>query len=77
LPAPFAEDGQILPQVPDAGFTDRPPRRSAAPIPSRRLIAGGLLEYITKAVVYRGANQVAVENVPDPKIERPTDAIVV
>jgi threonine dehydrogenase-like Zn-dependent dehydrogenase len=29
-----------------------------------------------KAVVYRGPNQVAVENVPDPKIERPTDAIV-
>jgi len=29
-----------------------------------------------KAVVYRGPNQVAVEDVPDPKIERPTDAIV-
>nr|WP_318530285.1 hypothetical protein [Acidovorax sp. 5MLIR] len=29
-----------------------------------------------KAVVYRGPNQIAVENVPDPKIERPTDAIV-
>lgn len=29
-----------------------------------------------KAVVYRGPHQVAVENVPDPKIERPTDAIV-
>lgn len=30
-----------------------------------------------KAVVYRRCNQVAVENIPDPKIERPTDAIVV
>lgn len=29
-----------------------------------------------KAVVYRGPNQVAVEDVPDPRIERPTDAIV-
>jgi glutathione-independent formaldehyde dehydrogenase len=29
-----------------------------------------------KAVVYRGPRQVAVENVPDAKIERPTDAIV-
>ena len=29
-----------------------------------------------KAVVYRGPRQVAVEDVPDPKIERPTDAIV-
>src|SRR5437764_7666515 len=29
-----------------------------------------------KAVVYRGPHQVAVEDVPDPKIERPTDAIV-
>ena len=29
-----------------------------------------------KAVVYRGPNQVAVEDVPDPKIERPTDAII-
>ena len=29
-----------------------------------------------KAVVYRGPNQVAVEDVPDPKIERQTDAIV-
>jgi threonine dehydrogenase-like Zn-dependent dehydrogenase len=28
-----------------------------------------------KAVVYRGPHQVAVEDVPDPKIERPTDAI--
>ena len=29
-----------------------------------------------KAVVYRGPNQVAVEDIPDPKIERPTDAII-
>ncbi|SNS92774.1 Threonine dehydrogenase [Noviherbaspirillum humi] len=29
-----------------------------------------------KAVVYRGPRKVSVENVPDPKIERPTDAIV-
>jgi hypothetical protein len=29
-----------------------------------------------KAVVYRGPRDVSVENVPDPKIERPTDAIV-
>ncbi|MDB5748747.1 MAG: aldehyde dehydrogenase [Massilia sp.] len=29
-----------------------------------------------KAVVYRGPRNVAVEDVPDPKIERPTDAIV-
>src|SRR5579875_1221859 len=29
-----------------------------------------------KAVVYRGPRQVAIEDVPDPKIERPTDAIV-
>nr|WP_235366228.1 hypothetical protein [Caballeronia sp. GACF5] len=28
-----------------------------------------------KAVVYRGPREVTVENVPDPKIERPTDAI--
>jgi threonine dehydrogenase-like Zn-dependent dehydrogenase len=29
-----------------------------------------------KAVVYRGPRDVSVENVPDPKIERPTDVIV-
>lgn len=29
-----------------------------------------------KAVVYRGRRQVAIDNVLDPKIERPTDAIV-
>jgi len=29
-----------------------------------------------KAVVYRGPREVSVENVPDPKIERPTDVIV-
>jgi threonine dehydrogenase-like Zn-dependent dehydrogenase len=29
-----------------------------------------------KAVVYRGPKNVSVEDVPDPKIERPTDAIV-
>lgn len=29
-----------------------------------------------KAVVYRGPHEVSVEDVPDPKIERPTDAIV-
>jgi glutathione-independent formaldehyde dehydrogenase len=29
-----------------------------------------------KAVVYRGPRKVAVEDVPDPKIERPTDALV-
>ena len=29
-----------------------------------------------KAVVYRGPRHVAIGNVPDPTIERPTDAIV-
>ncbi len=29
-----------------------------------------------KAVVYRGARNVAVENVPDPKVEDPTDAVI-
>ncbi|MBG6215500.1 glutathione-independent formaldehyde dehydrogenase [Cryobacterium sp. CAN_C3] len=29
-----------------------------------------------KAVVYRGPNEVSVENVPDAKIERPTDVLV-
>ncbi|MDB5753657.1 MAG: aldehyde dehydrogenase [Massilia sp.] len=29
-----------------------------------------------KAVVYRGPRKVAVEDVPDPKIERPTDVVV-
>ena len=29
-----------------------------------------------KAVVYKGKNEVAVEEVPDPKIEGPTDAII-
>lgn len=29
-----------------------------------------------KAVVYKGKNQVAVEEVPDPKIEGPTDAVI-
>jgi threonine dehydrogenase-like Zn-dependent dehydrogenase len=29
-----------------------------------------------KAVVYRGPRDVSVQNVPDPKIEKPTDAIV-
>ena len=28
-----------------------------------------------KALVYKGKNEVAVEEVPDPKIEGPTDAI--
>jgi len=58
------------------GFTEIT-LRSVAPFPSRKLFAGGLSEYITKAVVCRGLNQVAVENVPDSKIVRPTDAIVV
>jgi hypothetical protein len=53
-------------------------RRAASyPFSFAQFIAGGLLESIMKAVVYRGPHQVAVENVPDPKIERPTDAIVV
>jgi glutathione-independent formaldehyde dehydrogenase len=29
-----------------------------------------------KAVVYRGKNRVAVEDVPNPKIESPDDAII-
>jgi glutathione-independent formaldehyde dehydrogenase len=29
-----------------------------------------------KAVVYSGPRDVSVKNVPDPKIERPTDVIV-
>lgn len=29
-----------------------------------------------KAVVYKGPKQVAVENVEDPRIEQPTDALV-
>ena len=29
-----------------------------------------------KAVVYKGKNEVAVEEIPDPKIEGPTDAVV-
>jgi threonine dehydrogenase-like Zn-dependent dehydrogenase len=29
-----------------------------------------------KAFVYKGRNEVAVENVPDPKMEGPTDAII-
>lgn len=73
---PGAQDGQILPYVPYAGL-HRNTLRSVAPFPSRKLFAGGLSEYITKAVVCRGLNEVAVENLPDSKIVRPTDAIVV
>ena len=29
-----------------------------------------------KAVVYKGPNEVSVEDVPDAKIERPTDVLV-
>src|SRR3954447_11297435 len=44
-------------------------RRHVPSITSRKVAA-------VKAVVYKGPFQVAVEEVPDPKIEHPNDALV-
>src|SRR5581483_3504497 len=43
------------------------------PAPSRKEPGKGI---IMKALVYRGPRNVKIENVPEPKIEKPTDAIV-
>src|SRR5919204_6914843 len=55
------------------------PRPAHGPCPSRAQHAeiedvGGT--GAMKAVVYKGPNQVAVENVEDPRIEAPTDVLV-
>src|SRR3712207_851089 len=46
--------------------------------PTRRSRSGGATAGggVVRAVVYRRPNEVAVEEVPDPRIEQPSDAIV-
>jgi hypothetical protein len=65
-----------LPVASFAGFINdchdrvpRPPDRHAA-------FLADYWSNLMKAVAYRGPNQVAVEDVPAPRLERPTDAIV-
>ena len=72
-----AAAGRVMPETKKAAL--RRARRSQAAAPSSSDETTGTVgqrSEVMKALVWHGTKDVRVEEVPDPKIEQPTDAIV-